>query len=261
MEPLKRVVLSLCLIGMFAVMTVSLAGCPVGPVEEPVQEATTDAHVPEPRPEPRPKPESKIEKIPAPKKIANGVEVRVAHITDGDTLYLVTGVGGWAHRVRLLGVNAPECKKSKRGSFYSCSADDEYFGLKSYVLVKEYLKNVSTLTIVCKNSGDTCEKDDFDRYLVSLTLKDGKDLGSEIIRLGAAWAFTRYSDNQRKERCKAEADAIKNKRGMWKDGRPALKGKMSSTVKKWYYSSKRTQSHDYLCSKAMSTDFAKAAGE
>lgn len=242
---------------------VALQGCPVGPEpsEEVASEKTVDASVPEPRPEPRVVPESKIEKLPPPKNIANGVRVQVAHITDGDTLYLVTGVGGWAHRVRLLGVNAPECKKKKVGSFYSCSADDDYFGLKSYELVKNYLKSVGKMTIVCKNKGETCEKDDFDRYLVHLKMDDGKDLGAEIIRLGAAWAFTRYADDKRAERCSAEADAIKNRRGMWKDGRPAMQSKMSTTVKKWYYNRKKTQSHDYLCSKAMNKDFAKAAGE
>ena len=49
-----------------------------------------------------------------PAPLANGVMIRITHVTDGDTLYAVTQVGAWSHKIRLSGFNAPEWLKEKK---------------------------------------------------------------------------------------------------------------------------------------------------
>ncbi|TNE52150.1 MAG: thermonuclease family protein [Deltaproteobacteria bacterium] len=184
------------------------------------------------------------------------------HITDGDTLYVVMKPGGWASRIRLKGVNAPECYKvDQTGSpFQKCSKDKDFYGFKSYEYIKNLLSgNARRVKLSCVMDGEECEKDEFGRHLAYLETPDGKDVGTQVLLDGNAWAFTRYTNEKVAVYCQAEADAIRNKKGMWGEGRPAVKKTMSTSVYNWYY--KYNPNHDKICSTAMKTSFAKAAGE
>lgn len=229
------------------------------PAEPAVPDAAPDESAPDTAPGPEP---AGKEPIGPPPPIADGVEVRVTHVTDGDTLYAVTQTGAWAHQMRLGGVNAPECKKTRVGSFMACVADDEFYGLEAY---KELKKLVATqggakLKISCKMSGSECEKGDFGRFLVYLQHPDGYDVAEKLIAAGAAWSYTKFASDKRASYCKAEAAAIRGKLGMWKQGRPSVKNGMSTTTKNWYYA-RGSSSHDALCSAVMGESFAQAAGE
>ena len=271
--------------GLVVVMLCGLLGCSRGPVsseepvdagssveevkevaQEPVEEPTPDAGVepavePPPEREPPKEPEPPQDTRPIPKYPQDGLQATVVHITDGDTLYLVMQLGGWASRVRLKGVNAPECyKKTASDSFQSCSSDKEYYGLQAYKVLKDLLSGAARRVIIsCTMKGEQCEKDDFDRFLVYLKTPDGKDVGETIVRKGAVFTFTRYQNSKVAEYCQAEADAIRTKAGMWDKGRSYIKQKMSNTVRAWYYNHK--PNHDSVCSTAMKKSFAKAAGE
>ena len=224
---------------------------------EPAPEPVVDAG-----PEVAPEPEPDESKDPPP--IADGVKVRIVHVTDGDTVYALTRIGGWASRIRLLGFNAPECTKKKSGSFSVCNGDIEYFGVEAYKALQAiYTKyRGKQFLLTCVNKGDECEKDVFDRYLAYLQTPDGEDVGELLMKQGMGWAFTKFESTKRADYCKAEANAIRNKVGMWKQGgRTFVKGKMSSDTRNWYYSSKAGKSHDALCSQALGSSFQDLAGE
>ncbi len=195
-----------------------------------------------------------------PSLITQGALVRIAHVIDGDTLYVVTKLGGWAHRIRLLGINAPECHKQKKGAFESCVSDDEIYGLQAYYTLKKMADKLhgKRLTIFCTvdEVKKTCITDKFGRFLAYLQSPiDKKFLGQKVLEAGAAWTFTSFRTRQMKLYCRTEALAIKNKVGMWQKGRAAVKRGMSSKTQNWY------KNHDKICSKALGESFAKLAGE
>ena len=171
--------------------------------------------------------------------------------------------GGWASRVRLKGLNAPECFKSSSGAFQSCSGDEEYFGFESYKVLYQIVNKAGKKgTIHCKMKGDGfCERDPYGRYLLFLSLRDGRDLGAEMIRRGAAWTFTRYPSDKLAEYCRSEAEAIRNRVGMWAKGRDFVKSKMNPSTRGWYFNKRYSKSHDGICSKALGRSFSKLAGE
>lgn len=196
--------------------------------------------------------------------LIHGINVTIVHVTDGDTLYVVKKPGGWANRIRLKGLNAPECKKERKqgSSFQQCRADDEIFGLESYKIAKGLgTGTFRKAKVVCVMKNNECEKDDFGRYLAYLELPDGKDLSEAIIRAGAGWAFTSFSARKLKQLCEAEADAIKAKQGMWSKGRAAVKSGMHNSTRSWYYHRTKSKSHDGICTRLMGSSFAQRAGE
>ena len=54
----------------------------------------------------------------------------------------------------------------------------------------------------------TCDFRGTDRYARSIGLcsADGKDLGADMVRLGMAWAFVRYSSDYVQQESKARAE-------------------------------------------------------
>jgi endonuclease YncB( thermonuclease family) len=213
---------------------------------------------PEPTPEPPP---VRDEPPPVPEKVLiDGLDVIISHVTDGDTIYVVKKPGGWASRIRLKGLNAPECHKVRNGSFQSCDKDDDYFGLGAYEIAKKLANgDFRKAKLACIEKQGECEKDSFGRYLGYIVLPDGRDLGNEIIAAGGGWSFTRYTATKLKQYCGTEADAIKAKKGMWTQGRPYVKSRMSGATKSWYYASKN--GHDSVCGNKLGESFSKRAGE
>lgn len=261
------IVCGLC--GLLLLWGVPFVGCVVPLAESPPQETATDglseptAEVDASDPEEYTSPEPQlIEKIPPPPPVSDGIKATIVHVTDGDTIYVRTGIGGRYERIRLKGINAPECHKAFNGTFQYCDKDDEAYGLEAYKFVKDYVeKHGDKVTITCVMSGDTCEQDGFDRYLATLRFEDGKDLAEETLRGGAGWTYTSFSFARTAEYCRAEADAIKAKRGMWLNGRAAVRTGMSTSTQSWYYNQTKSRSHDGICSQALGESFATLAGE
>jgi endonuclease YncB( thermonuclease family) len=116
-----------------------------------------------------------------------------AGVTDGDGLRLN------GERIRLWGVDAPEMGQEcvLRGIPYSCG-----------------LKAKNALTGLLWGKAPRCEEVHTDRYgrTVARCSVDGKDLGGEMVRLGWALDFRRYSNGFYAE---LEADARGHRRGLW----------------------------------------------
>lgn len=259
----------LCLCGLliswggmpFVGCVVPLAESPAAETTpEPTSESTTaDANGAEESNPPEPQ---LIEKIPPPPPVSDGANATILHVTDGDTIYVRTGIGGRYERIRLKGINAPECHKAFNGTFQYCDKDDEAYGLEAYNFVKSYVeKHGDKVTITCVMNGETCEQDDFGRYLATLRFEDGKDIAEETLRGGAGWAYTSFSFARMAEYCRAEAEAIKAKRGMWTNGRAAVRTGMSTSTQSWYYNRTTSRSHDGVCTQALGESFATLAGE
>jgi endonuclease YncB( thermonuclease family) len=106
-------------------------------------------------------------------------------VTDGDTIKL-KGV-----TYRLWGIDAPETKQR--------CADYPSGALATGMLVK-----------LMKGKTITCEDRGLDRYgrTIGLCRADGQDLGADMVRLGMAWAFVRYSRDYVEQEVRARADNL-----------------------------------------------------
>ena len=134
----------------------------VSPIPDTRESIQPDNHV-------TPEPPPQVDKKTIPKYPRDGYPATVVHIIDGDTLYVVMKIGGWASSSRLLGINAPECVKTAPSpkAFHYCAADEDYYGLNSYKKLKEIVAGDNRkVTIECTEKNGECEKDTFDRFLI-----------------------------------------------------------------------------------------------
>ncbi|HXE81469.1 MAG TPA: thermonuclease family protein [Vicinamibacterales bacterium] len=118
---------------------------------------------------------------------------RVSHVYDGDTLELALPDGRRV-RIRLDGIDCPE-----RGRPYSNVA-------RNFTRQLAFDKQVTARVV------------DIDRHgrLVARVTSEGKDVSWELVNAGLAWHYTRYANDPKL--AAAEADARRNRRGMWRDG-------------------------------------------
>ncbi|MBP2675238.1 MAG: nuclease (SNase domain protein) [Deltaproteobacteria bacterium] len=129
----------------------------------------------------------------------------VEEVPDGDTLRVL--VGGASETVRLIGIDAPERSHPTVGR--------EYHGDESAAL----LSSLCLGKTVRMEAGDE-DRDRYDRLLrfVFLPPPDGRLLNLEMIRAGAARAYTKYPFPRRDEFLAAENLARREGKGLWKDG-------------------------------------------
>lgn len=138
------------------------------------------------------------ESSPAPSSTNSGY--RVEQVPDGDSLVLRT-TSGQKKRIRLYGVDAPELHQrgGKAAANFSASL------LKS--------ENVS-LRIM--------DKDQYDRTVAVVILKDGRMLNEELVKAGHAWVYRAHCHEE--SLCPSwyalERQAKKEGRGLWRDNAP-----------------------------------------
>lgn len=105
-------------------------------------------------------------------------------VTDGDTIKF-NGT-----TFRLWGIDAPETKQW---------CGDYPAGVLAAAALETLMKGRGQVE---------CERKDTDRYgrTVAICRADGRDLGKTMVKLGYAWAFTRYSHDYvaEEERAKSE---------------------------------------------------------
>lgn len=120
----------------------------------------------------------------------------VVGVSDGDTVK-VLDASKTQHRIRLLGIDAPESKQA--------------FGQKS----KQYLSSL----IFNKNVSITYkEKDQYGRILGTI-FYENENINLKMVQAGLAWHYV-YFAKDNKELAEAEAAARKEKLGLWVDPNP-----------------------------------------
>lgn len=126
-----------------------------------------------------------------------------AHVLDGDTIE-VAGT-----RIRLEGIDAPEggqrCNRRLFGE-WSCGTAATY-----------------ALMGLVQNREVGCEDRGLDKYgrTLGICFVDGRDVNAEMVRMGLAWAYVKYSTANVAE----EAEARAAGRGVW----------VAATMPPWEY--------------------------
>ena len=119
----------------------------------------------------------------------------VVKIVDGDTYDVI--LDGIQTRIRMEGIDTPE-----RGMDY-------------YKVAKEYLGKLC-LNQYVRVVG--AKKDRYGRLLAKSYLKDGRELGEEMVRAGMAWHYTKYSSDP--TLAKLERQARASGIGLWSLANP-----------------------------------------
>ncbi len=133
----------------------------------------------------------------------------VTWVYDGDTLK-IDPIG----KVRLIGIDSPERERSQRDSYLSKQGVSPGKQREIYHLAKKF--NISqvkgrlvTLTL------DEPPRDRHGRLLVYLRLPDGRLLNRVLIEQGLAVVYRRFTFRLKDDFLAAEAEAVRNKRGLW----------------------------------------------
>ncbi len=142
---------------------------------------------------------------------AESLSGKVVRVSDGDTI-TVLGPGNQQHKIRLMGIDAPE----KGQPFGTASQESLASMVAGRNVVVEWHKR--------------------DRYgrLVGKVFADSHEVGLVQIERGMAWHYKTYEREQRpedaREYAQAEIEAKSARRGLWGDARP---------VSPWEWRSKR----------------------
>jgi micrococcal nuclease len=119
---------------------------------------------------------------------------RVVKIADGDTLTIV--VDGQQEKIRLSDIDTPE-RKQPYGTRAKQALSELTFG--------------KTITVL------TTTRDRYGRVIGHIKA-DGVDVNAELVRLGYAWVYRRYSDDA--ELIHLEELARSEGLGLWADSNP-----------------------------------------
>ena len=121
---------------------------------------------------------------------------QVVAIADGDTLTLLD-TDKVQHKIRLAGIDAPE-KKQAFGTVARKALGDKVSREKVRIVWKQ--------------------KDKYGRILGDVYLDD-RNINREMVADGFAWWYRKYAPKDR-ELERAETEARKLRRGLWKDDNP-----------------------------------------
>jgi micrococcal nuclease len=127
---------------------------------------------------------------------ADSFSGKVVGIADGDTIEVMHT--GRAERVRLYGIDCPELHQA--------------FGSRA----KQFTSGLA----FGKNVGvQLRDVDQYGRTVGEVILPDGKSLNRELVRAGLAWWYRQFARGDR-ELERLEAEARRDKRGLWADKDP-----------------------------------------
>jgi len=133
----------------------------------------------------------------------------VTWVYDGDTLKIDPH-----GKVRLVGIDTPERENSKRDRYLikkgiSATRQREIYQQAKTFNIKQVKGQQVTLTL------DDPERDRYGRLLAYLHLPDGRMLNRVLLEHGLAVVYRRFSFHMKEDFLTAEAEAMKNKRGLW----------------------------------------------
>lgn len=134
---------------------------------------------------------------------------KVTWVYDGDTIE-VAGSG----KVRLLGIDVPERKASTRDRYFTrqgitpLTLRNIHAMARDLVIEQSYGQTVALTT-------ERPARDAYGRLLAYVTLPDGRMLNRILLEQGCAVVYRRFNFSLKKEFLQAEAEARRNRRGMW----------------------------------------------
>lgn len=191
--------------------------------------------------------------------LKNGVTAKVRQWTDGDTVWVVAKSDGtcndyeydaedkkWKNirwRIRVHGIDAPECsKKQNNYYYYTCIQDSKYtnenerYGYESWKWAETLLPYNSEVILTCddydKNTGiceydatadDEADEDEvvYNRFLTYIGYSKNSasyDFSTELAREGLAFSNTKFSSSKRKAICDASKEAKDSGKNIWSLG-------------------------------------------
>jgi len=121
----------------------------------------------------------------------------VTKVVDGDTIH----VG--KQKIRLIGINTPEI--AHQGQPTQCYGEEAKAYLQNQILNKE---------VLLENDPQTDDVDKYGRSLRYVSV-EGVLINRELVRLGYAFAYTRFKATRRDEFKELENEAREAKRGLW----------------------------------------------
>lgn len=134
---------------------------------------------------------------------------QVQWIYDGDSIE-VTGIG----TVRLLGIDAPEHKASRRDRYYLRWGVEPVTLRQINQAGKTYLiKSVKGVTVVLKTEAK--KRDRYNRLLAYVYLPDGRLLNRMLLKQGLAVVYRRFDFELKPDFLEAESQARCSKKGLW----------------------------------------------
>ncbi len=128
-------------------------------------------------------------------RFSSTITGKIVGVHDGDSITLLT-LGKGQHKIRLDGIDAPELSQAQGGQAKAT--------LSGLVMGRE---------VIVDDKG----RDRYERTLGVVTV-DGKNVNLEMVRLGYAWHYVKYSSDR--ALAEAEEEARAAKRGLWKDRLP-----------------------------------------
>jgi endonuclease YncB( thermonuclease family) len=125
----------------------------------------------------------------------------VVAVIDGDTVIINDSLGQ-QHHVRIAEIDAPEVA-------HKVGEDSQPFGRKSKETLFDLVGN--------KNVFYRCNGQSYGRDICQISVAE-IDVGLQLVKLGMAWVYRKYSN--RPELINAEETARANKSGLWQDPSP-----------------------------------------
>ena len=133
----------------------------------------------------------------------------VAWIYDGDTLK-IDPLG----KVRLIGIDTPERENSQRDRYLIKQGISATKQRQIYQRAKEFnIEKVKGQKVTL--SLDDTSRDRHGRLLAYVRLSDGRLLNRVLLEQGMAVVYRRFSFRMKEDFLAAEAEAKKNKLGLW----------------------------------------------
>jgi micrococcal nuclease len=141
----------------------------------------------------------------------DGKNFKVVHVTDGDTLDIDIPDGKWRRtRIRLWGMDTPETKKP--------NTPVAFFGPEA----SEFATKVALgKTVTIRLESGKGSRDKYGRLLAWVELPDGRLLNRVLVEQGYAYADPRFPNHLEKELRRLQAQAQKDRRGLWVHGPPS----------------------------------------
>jgi micrococcal nuclease len=131
----------------------------------------------------------------------------VTHVADGDTVVVRPMGGGADTRVRLLGIDAPELHSGENGGRSDHWANE----------ARRYMTSRVEQKPVTLRLEQTETRDRYKRLLAYVYVDDSDNLNLDLVRDGQAYADRRFRHSMRPQFERAENEARKARRGLWKD--------------------------------------------